>query len=114
MDYATIHNIKPGDHVTMRVGTDAYSYTVLSFNKRFVTVQKDYQEIDIENWKPNIVPGGFCGHCTNNYDQKWVVRSNDKGAIDKFSVSRDGFVRSIGSRRNDIVLGAYPFRDYNF
>lgn len=113
-EYATINNIKVGDHITMLVGTDAYSYTVLGFNKRFVTIQKDYQEIDIKNWKPEIIPGGFCGHCTNNYSQKWIVESNPNGVIDKFSVSGDGFVRSIGSRRNNIILGAFPFRDYNF
>ncbi len=34
-------------------------------------------ELD-ESWKPEIVPGGFAGHCTNNYSQKWIITSDEK------------------------------------
>ena len=30
-------------------------------------------------YKPEFVKGGFSAHCTNNYDQKWIITSNPEG-----------------------------------
>ena len=79
-----------------------------------ISVQKDHQEIDSEKWKPNILPGGFAGHCVNNYEQIWKVKSNANAPVGKFFAGKDGFFKSKGSRRKDIILGAHPFYDYNF
>jgi hypothetical protein len=110
---ATIHNIKPGDHITEKHWSDADTFTVLEINKRFVLAQADSRKLD-PSFKPHFVPGGFAGHCTNNYEQKWVIESNPKGAINKFSVGRDGTLRTKGNRKPNVILGAHPFYDYNF
>ena len=113
-EYANINNVNVGDHVTVCLYTDAISYTVVKKTNRTISVQKDHQEIDHEKWKPNIIPGGFAGYCVNNYEQTWKVKSNTNAPIDKFFAGKDGFFKSKGSRRKDIILGAHPFYDYNF
>jgi len=112
-DKATINNIKPGDFVTVHLYSDAYAYTVVRITKKFVEVRQAKQERD-PSWKPEIVPGGFAGHCTNNYSQKWIVTENPDAPIGKLSVGRDGTLRGLGSRRPNVTVGAHPFYDYNF
>lgn len=114
-EYATKDNIKVGDHVTECLWSDKHSYTVVKILNKYVDVQRDEQYIDRENWTPEIIPGGFAGHCTNNYEQKWIVKSDPNGVIKRLSVrSKDGKLKTKGSRRADIILGAHPFYDYNF
>jgi hypothetical protein len=26
------------------------------------------------DWKPEIIPGGFAGHCTNQHEQTWLFK----------------------------------------
>ena len=35
------------------------------------------------DWKPEIVSGGFAGHCTNNGNQSkaWVIKSDPDGEV---------------------------------
>ena len=39
-----------------------------------IVVKKMIAEKD-ENWKPEIIPGGFAGHCVNQNEQKWSYKS---------------------------------------
>jgi hypothetical protein len=111
--WASIHNIKAGDHVTELLWTDRQCYTVISINKRFVVVQEDTATKD-PSFKPNFIPGGFSVHCTNNGEQQWVVESNPNGATQKFGVKRDGRLQARGSRKANVVLGSHYFYDFNF
>lgn len=33
------------------------------------------------DWKPDIIPGGFAGHCVNQNEQRWVYTSNPEAPI---------------------------------
>jgi len=112
---ANINNIEVGCHITECVYTDCISYTVTKINKRFIEAQKDFQEIDRENWKPEVIPGGFAGHCTNQSSQKWIVSKNPNGGKTRFSIDqKTGNLKSRGYRYFNITLGSHPFYDYNF
>ncbi len=111
--WASIHNIKVGDHVTELLWTDRLCYTVLSINKKFVVVQADKATKD-PSFKPEFVRGGFSVHCTNNSEQQWNIKSNPKGAVKKFGVKMDGRLQASGSRKANVILGSHYFYDFNF
>ncbi|HRW21024.1 MAG TPA: hypothetical protein P5509_03545 [Bacteroidales bacterium] len=68
-----------------------------------VTAERD------ESFKPEIIPGGFAGHCTNNYSQKW-----------KFTVHEDDTFEirwtpgKLKKGYNRISENPRHFYDYNF
>jgi len=65
-------------------------------------------------WQPNIVPGGFCGHCTNQSEQRWIITANPENPTHMIRLHRDGVWRDIG--RSRFTLSDHPrrFYDYNF
>ena len=69
-------------------------------------------ELD-ENWKPEIVSGGFAGHCTNQGDQRWAYKSNPEYPVIRARQRKDGHFYSANGRH---FLSTKPrkFHDYNF
>lgn len=69
------------------------------------------------NFKPNIIPGGFAGHCTNNYEQKYTYKSNPANRTTKIRLSLGksrprGWYDRTGLKY--FMGDAYCFHDYNF
>ena len=102
-----IEEINVGEHVTVCGYSDRTSYTVIRKTKSMIEIQKDFQEIDKENWKPEWVSGGFAGHCTNQNYQKWIVKPDPKGITKRVFAKEDGCLKHL-------IKGASPFYDYNF
>jgi len=77
----------------------------------------EIREMDAErddSFKPNFVPGGFSAICTNQYDQKWDIKSNEKNPVIRIRLSKKkGWQDKYGRR---FVLSEKPqkFYDYNF
>ena len=69
-------------------------------------------ELD-ENWKPEIISGGFTGHCTNQGDQRWAYKSNPEYPVIRARQRKDGRFYSANGRH---FLSTKPrkFHDYNF
>jgi hypothetical protein len=65
------------------------------------------------NWKPDFVPGGFCGTVINQSQQRWLINSNPDGRVFRIRLGKRGWKDSSGSR---YVLADQPqkFYDYNF
>ena len=65
------------------------------------------------SWKPEIEPGGFCGHCTNNGEQRWTCVSDDSAPVIRARLRKDG---RFHSQRGAHRLSNEPrrFHDYNF
>lgn len=67
-------------------------------------------------FKPNIIPGGFAGHCTNNTEseQKWVITSDESAPVIRIRLHKDGQWKDAHGNR--YMLGNKPrkFYDYNF
>ena len=53
-----------GDQAQVIYYYDDHPCTVVKRTKKFVWVQMDNYKL-AENEKPNIIAGGFAGHCTN-------------------------------------------------
>lgn len=69
------------------------------------------------DFKPEIIPGGFAGHCVNNADQKWDITSNPDGAIKTLTKRKNGSWDVEGSKTGQgmhFTFGkAVKFHDYN-
>ena len=65
------------------------------------------------SWKPNIIPGGFAGHCVNQQTQKWIYTSDESAPVIRCRLRKDGYFHSAYGKH---VLAEAPrkFYDYNF
>jgi hypothetical protein len=67
-----------------------------------------------DGWKPEFVPGGFAGHCTNQGSQEYNYKSNPDGYEVRFTKTKDGGWSSKQHGRR-VILGVRSyFYDYNF
>lgn len=77
-----------------------------------IELRQVHAELD-PNWKPEIVSGGYAGHCTNQHTQKWNYKSNPDGGVIRARMRKDGYFHSAAGRHS---LNTEPrkFYDYNF
>lgn len=111
--FLTPANVKVGDGVTMHMYSDSHAGTVVKVTKTTITVQQDIATLD-PNWKPEIVAGGFAGHCTNQDTQTYSYEQNPNGETRTFRWSA-----KYGQYRNNkigmkLTKGRREFYDYNF
>ena len=60
-----------GEYMTQTMYSDTTPWKVIGRTATTVKLQEVLVERD-PNWKPEIVPGGFAGHCTNQDEQTWL------------------------------------------
>jgi len=67
------------------------------------------------DWKPEIVAGGFSGHCTNNGNQSkaWVIKSDPEGYTVRARLQKNGSWKSSHGRHS-LHTAAIKHYDYNF
>ena len=67
-------------------------------------------------FKPNIIPGGFSGHCTNNTEggQKWIITQDETNPIFKIRLHKNGTWRDANDGSYIPSDHARKFYDYNF
>ena len=67
------------------------------------------------DWKPEIVAGGFFGHCTNNGNQSkaWVIKSDPEGYTVRARLQKNGSWKSSHGRHS-LHTKAIKHYDYNF
>jgi hypothetical protein len=58
--------------------SQSYPWVEIRRTAKTVTLMKVNVKRDPE-WKPNIHPGGFCGHCDNQSEQTWLYDGVDEG-----------------------------------
>lgn len=110
-----------GDKVHVNFYTDVQPATVVDVkrNGKQVTVQIDDYKL-ADGQKPDIIVGGFAGHCTNQRDLKYDITRNDKGRLMTFTLRkwRGRYCWTIkGSTpngRQGLAKGWVAFYDYNF
>jgi hypothetical protein len=82
----------------------------VSPSAKTITLQPDHAELD--HWKPEMIPGGFAAHCTNNSTQRYRYARNAKAPIVKARLRKDGRYRTPAGER--VIEGRHHFHDYNF
>lgn len=106
-------NVKVGDGVTIHLYSDAHAGTIVKVTKTSITIQRDKATLNPE-WKPEIIPGGFAGHCTNQSDQTYTYERNENGQTETFRWSKKYNRFRDGKNGRSITKGRREFYDYNF
>jgi hypothetical protein len=111
--YITPENAKVGDGVTMHLYSDAHAGTVIKVTKTQVVVQRDKATIN-PDFKPEMVAGGFAGHCTNQREQTYTYEQDSKGETVTFRWSEKKQRYCNNQRGYKLTKGRHEFYDYNF
>jgi hypothetical protein len=103
---------KPGDGATICHFSDRTACTVVRVSPSGITlwIQRDIATLD--DWKPEIVPGGFSGHCVNNDSQRYAYQPDPGGTMHRARLRKDGRYRTTNNER--VIPGRHHFHDYNF
>lgn len=108
----THDNKKFANHVGY---SDVHPYEVInaSTSGKVLTV-RSMAAVRDPDWKPEMVAGGFAGHCTNQNAQQWIITPDPKGIVVKIRLHKDG--RWYDSHKARYALSNTPrkFYDYNF
>lgn len=106
-------NLKVGDGVTCCMWSDKHAYTVIKRTAKTITIQRD-KAILSEDFRPEIIPGGFAGYCVNQDKQTYTYERNPNGKIYtcRWSDRLGGFKNPYKDSR--LVIGRHEFYDYNF
>lgn len=103
--------IQVGDGVTYHLYSDSHACTVIRRTKNKIVMQEDTATLD-PSFKPIFVPGGFCAHCTNQNEQKWLYERNPNGSIvEAYWSEKYGAFMYYGKC---VTIGRREFYDYNF
>lgn len=65
------------------------------------------------SWKPNFVPGGFCGTVTNQSEQQWIITRDENAQVVRIRLGKHGWKDAHG-RRYQLSDEPVKFYDYNF
>ena len=101
-----------GDGSTVCHYSDLTAGTVIKISPSGKTVWMREDIATLDNWKPEIVPGGFAGHCVNNAEQRYTYQPNPDGRIHRASLRKDGRFRTTNGE--PVIPGRHHFHDYNF
>lgn len=77
----------------------------------------EIREMDSEldpTWKPEFSVGGFCGHCTNQQSQRWIIKPNEFNRTCRIRLSKSGVWKSADGRKFVIDTKPVRYYDYNF
>ncbi len=92
--------------------SDRTACTVIRISPSGKTVWMQEDIAVHDNWKPDIKPGGFAGHCVNNTEQRYAYQPNLQGVIHRASLRKDGKFRTTNGE--PVIPGRRQFHDYNF
>jgi hypothetical protein len=76
----------------------------------------EVREMDSEkdpSWVPNWHVGGFAGHCSNQQEQKWFIKSNAENPVVRIRLGKQGWKDKNG-RKFGLSDQPVRFYDYNF
>lgn len=76
----------------------------------------EIREMDAEkdpSWVPDWHVGGFAGHCSNQHEQKWFIKSNETNPVVRIRLGKQGWKDKHG-RKFDLSNEPVRFYDYNF
>lgn len=100
-----------GDGATICLYSDRIAGTIVKKTKCSITIQHDKATLS-NDFKPEIIPGGFSGHCINQDDQSYAYEKDGNGRLETFRWSE-----KYGRWQKDsipVIPGRHQFYDYNF
>lgn len=110
-----LNSLQVGDHAHVCRYTDIEPCTVIKRTACSITVRYDKAELN-GTWKPEVVLGGFVGHCVNNHDQVyggWDIEEDLDGMTETFRWSTK-YQRWYNNAGEQLKPEWLKFYDYNF
>jgi len=117
--HTNIKGLPEGEYLTETGYSQSYPWKVVGKTATTLKVIPVNTQKDPE-WEPNVLPGGFAGHCTNQSEQTWLydgVMENIEPVTLRLKKSRYCSSDKLwGDKhgREFIANGAVYFYDYNF
>lgn len=108
--YTNIKNLPEGNYFTESGYSQSYPWVVVKETATTKTLAKVNVARDPE-WKPEIVAGGFVGHCTNQSKQTWLFESINRDHTRVIRKTKKGWSHKGVKFHED---QAVEFYDYNF
>jgi hypothetical protein len=96
--------------------TDVNPFEVIRYvSDKCIVIREMDAELD-PSFKPNITPGGFFGHCTNNSEseQKWIITPSEIHSTVRIRLHKGGQWKDKSGRRFQLGDAPRKFYDYNF
>lgn len=111
MTKTNIKNLPEGHNYFTEWGySQSYPWVEIKRTAKTVTLAKVEVGPDPE-WKPEIISGGFAGHCTNQHEQTWLFKKIEGRITKTIRLTKQGWARK-GVQFSEGV--AREFYDYNF
>jgi hypothetical protein len=101
-----------GDGATICHYSDRTACTVVRVSPSGKTLYLQPDIATLDGWKPEILPGGFAGHCVNNHEQRYTYEADLTAPLHRASLRKDGRYRTTSGEK--VVPGRHHFHDYNF
>ena len=101
-----------GDGATICHHSDRTACTVVRVTPGGNTLYLQPDIARLDGWKPEIIPGGFDGHCVNNHEQRYTYEADPTAPLHRATRRKDGRFRTTNGER--VIPGRHHFHDYNF
>jgi|GEM_PF-1004688 len=101
-----------GQFANERGYSDVTPWEIVAVSKsgKSITVRSMNYEMDESGPKPEIIPGGFAGHCTNQHAVEWICTPNPEGYTRTIRLSGRGWDKG----RFHVSDHPERFYDFNF
>lgn len=103
-----------GLYANAYVGSDCHPYEIVRVVSQRCIEVREVDAVLADDWAPDIVAGGFAGHCANNQSQRWVYSTNTDHQVIKLRRRKDGLWYSAHGWPHRIAAEPRRFHDYNF
>lgn len=105
-------NPEVGMYANMHGYTDVEPFEIVKVvSEKCIEVRT--MKCEIDNWKSEVIVGGFSGHTVNNHSQKWKIEPNPEGAVVRIRKNKKGQWVN-GSQKFYVSMTPVKFYDYNF
>lgn len=111
MTDTNIKNLPEGEYFTEHGYSQCYPWKVVRKTAKTIVICPVKTKKD-PDWKPEILPGGFAGHCVNQGAQTWEFDGFNEEYTRSIRLNKRGKWMGKGIRYTPDV--ARYFYDYNF
>ena len=110
MTKTNIKNLPEGKYSTEIGYSQSYPWVMIKRTDKTVTLARVLVDKD-PAFVPNIIPGGFAGHCDNQSDQTWLYKGISQRETKTIRLTKKGWSHQGVRFWEDV---AREFYDWNF
>lgn len=110
----TKNNLTDAKYANRLCYSDVQPYEIVRFVSA-TTIEVREMKADLDpTWKPETIPGGFCGHTVNQRSQRWIITADPTAPVTRIRLSKKRGWRDAGGTMYELTVEPRKFYDYNF